>query len=325
MRTMSIEAAVAWAVRDELPKVGMDVVGGWVRAGAPNGAASPALAAHAAGSLGASVDARTNRYGVVPDFGALERSSPHPLALAIGEAMLSLDAIQPGGFDSWEPFEDLDLLAADPVAGPLLAQAERDARAQAGTMARMTGSLSALMVKRAVLGPPGGWETREVTARVVTGGNGKPVWLRRVARPARWNARGEVTATEMVEVEGFNPKTRRPWPDAYRKLTLTPDPLTLALARAEWQLWRAALDVLFEDVALLAVADMAITSSSLPLRPWLEGAPARPRVISGGDSAAMPAKDAAPRAGRVITAMAAEDHKARYRREATELARRKRR
>lgn len=298
MKTMTIEAAVAWAVRDELPKVGADPLGKMVRAGAPNGCSSPALAAAMAGSMGGAIDARANRYGVVPDLAALDRLTAHPAALLIGEAMLGLDAIEPAGFAEWDAFEDIDDLAADPIAGPLLAQAKADARHQAGAMARMLGALSALMVKRAVLPMPRGWECGEVTVEQVRSRTtGQACWFRKVERAAQWNEDGEVTATELVEVDGFNPKTRRPFPEAYRKYVLSPDPLAVALARAEWRLWRAGLDVILEDCAGPALAmGLRIMPSPLPMRPWVDGLP-ECRIISGGE--ALPHERAAerPRAG----------------------------
>ena len=283
MKRMTIEAAVAWAVRDELPKVGSDMLGRWVRASAPNGVTSPALAAHAAGSLGASVDARTNCYGVVPDFGALGRLEPHPAALALGEAMLALDAVQPSGFEDWDAFEDLAGLASDAITAPLLEQAARAARGRAGAMARMTRSLSSLVVKCAVLGAPTGWACGHVTTRLVSADNGMPLWFRMVKRPAQWNDDGEVTAWTEVEVDGYNDKAKRPYPEAYRKHMLTPDPMGVVTARAEWQLWRAALDVLAEDMQAqadeLAGVGVEITPCLLPLRPWVEGLADGPRVL----------------------------------------------
>jgi hypothetical protein len=300
MKTMTIEAAVAWAVRDELPKVGRDALTALVRAGAPNGCASPALASHMAGQIGGTIDAGTNRYGVVPDLGALGRMEPHPAALLIGEALLALDACEPAGFDEWDAFEDIDGLAADPIAAPLLAQARADARRQAGALARWTTSLSSLMVNRAVLGPPRGWDCDGIRVEMVKD-RGKPCWFRMIPRPVQWNADGEVTATEMVEADGYNAKAGRPYPDAYRKHVLSPDPLAVALARAEWQLWRAALDVICEDVAGVAL-DMGarILPSALPMRPWVDGLPAC-RIISGGD--AMPPERTArrPRAGAPLS------------------------
>jgi len=283
MRTMTIEAAIIWAVRDELPKVGADVVGGWIRASAPTGCTSPARAAATAGALGASIEARTNRFGVVPDMGALGRMEPHPAALVIGEALLGLDSIEPAGFAEWDAFADLDTLSSDPIAGPLLARARTDAQGRAGAFARMIGALSSLMVKRAVLGPPQGWDCGEVTAEVIKD-RGKPCWFRTVARPSQWNEHGEVTATEMVEVDGFNPKTRRPYADAYRRHVLSPDPLLVALARAEWQLWRAALDVVLEDAGEGALAHgVRLLPSRLPMSPWLEPVEGQ-RVLSGGEA-----------------------------------------
>jgi hypothetical protein len=284
-------------VRHELPKQAAETVGGWIRASAPNGCASPALASAVAGELGAAISAPANRYGVVPDLGALGRLEPHPAALAIGEAMLGLDAVTPASMDEWDAFEDLDGLAHDPIAAPLLEQAKRDARGQAGAFARMIGALSGLMVKRAVLGAPRGWDCGEVSARLITGANGKPLWFRKVTRPAAWNMRGEVTATCEVEVDGRNDKTQRPHDNAYRKHELTPDPLTVALARAEWQLWRAALDVIWEDAHDEALAHgVTLTPSRLPMRPWVEPMPC-PRVLGGGEVVEQGMGRVPPRAG----------------------------
>ncbi len=318
MKTMSIQKAIAWAVRDELPKVGLDV-GRMVSHGAPGRVASPGWASASAGAMGGLMDRGTNRYGVIPDMMAADRGEPHPDAVTIGDALLALDGVTPGGFEDWEAFDDLAGLAADPVAAPLLEQAKADARTRAGAMVRMTGALSALMVKRAVLGQPAGWDCGQVGVEVVSSDNGMPLWFRQVSRPVAWNADGETTQTEMVEVDGRNLKTRRPYPDAYRKHVLTPDPMLAVMARVEWQIWRAALDVVFEDVAGL-LRGVAVEPCALPMRPWVEDMGQAARVLSGGEALPMQPARAAPVAGRSVLLMAQDEHNGRMRAERRAVA-----
>lgn len=273
MRNMTIESAIRWAVVEELPK-DRPAVDRFGFAPQSQGAAYVAMMA---GQLGAVVASTVNQWGVVPDESQFLQRGPHPDAVRIGEALLSLDGIQPAGMEDWDAFEDLEGLNDDPIAGPLLARARMDARHQGGAALAMTRQLSGLMVQRAVLGPPTGWEIGEVEC-VMECAHGKPLWFRKVRRPAVWNAAGEVVEYETVEVDGRNPKTRRPYDDAYRKHRLEPDPLGVALARAEWQVWRAALDVLQVELDGRLEA-IALLPSRMPWRPWVEPVAKPARVL----------------------------------------------
>jgi hypothetical protein len=325
-RAMSVEDALRWAVRDELPKARPDLGS----LGAPRtGFSSPAYAAQAAGTLGAMAVA-VNRYGVVSELTQFASAAPHADALKLGEAMLALDDCRPAAFGDWEPFEDAAPACADEAAA--WARASALARGQAGTRAGVEGGLglravSGLMVKAAVLGPPGGWELGEVKMDVMRTENGQPRWFRSIERACRWNDAGEACAWEMVEVDGYNDKGKRPHADAYRRTVLTPDPLGVALARADWQVWRVALDVVFEDVMERGgLGTIELQPCALPWRPWMgdEARPAQGRVMPSLQMIEAHAVSPPPQAGRSLAAMSREEHAARYRREraAIEQARR---
>ncbi|HUO55085.1 MAG TPA: hypothetical protein VMU18_10105, partial [Rhodoblastus sp.] len=91
-----------------------------------------------------------------------------------------------------------------------------------------------------------------------------------------------------IEADGFDKVRRVPKPGAYRKTFLEPDPRDGVVSRAEYEVWRAALDVLFEDLrGTLSAFD--VQPCGLPMRPWEEGeaVPARVlpdlRVIDSGE------------------------------------------
>lgn len=278
---MTIERAIAWAVREELPKV--QVLAGLAHA--PNGCVTGS-GLKGVLALGTRIDhVPVNAYGVVALAGEHGRCDDD--ALRIGQALLALDAMardmagqMVDGLASWDAFEDLAGLDADPIAAPLLAQARDDARARARMVARLMAAPSEMMIRAAVLGPPRGWALDEVRADVVRASNGRPAWFRRERRPVAWNEDGEATAFDDVEVNGFNARAQRPHVDAYQRHVLTPDPLAVATARAEWQLWRAALDVLHEDLSG-RLERITLMPSAQPWRPWLEGEAARPHILPG--------------------------------------------
>lgn len=296
---MTIERAIAWAVREELPKV--QVLSELARA--PNGCVTGS-GLKAVLALGTRIDhVPVNAYGVVALAGEHGRCDDD--ALRIGQALLALDAMardmagqMVNGLGEWDAFEDLAGLDADPIAAPLLMQARMDARARAGMAARLLASPSEMMIHAAVLGPPRGWALDEVRAEVVRASNGRPAWFRRERRAVAWNDDGEAIAFDDVEVNGFNARAQRPHADAYQRHVLTPDPLQAAIARAEWQLWRAALDLLHEDLAG-RLARITVLPSAQPWRPWLEGEAARPRVLPGPALPEVIAKAGRVKGGRV--------------------------
>lgn len=320
-RKLSVEQALSWAVRDEWPKA--EAAARMIGQGAPNGYVTGGGFAQMM-ALGQRVDNhRINGFGVVPfeiDLGAV-----HGDALLLADAVRELDghlgAGLAQGFADWEPFADLAHMAGDAEVAALLDASRASARAMARAHCALTGAINRLVVKAAILGL-GGWEMGEPEVgyvRPVHGG--KPLWFRKVERPCAWNADGEAIAWDVVEADGYDAKRQRPYPDAYRKRRLDPDPALVALARAEWQVWRAALDCLFE-MAKGALATIDLTPSRLAWEPWACEHGAGPRVLSGGE--ALPAEVAPerPRAGRPLVMMAMDEARARYARERAGRARR---
>jgi hypothetical protein len=278
---MTIERAIAWAVRDELPKV--QALAGLAHA--PNGCVTGS-GLKGVLALGTRIDhVPVNDYGVVALAGEHGRCDDD--ALRIGHALLALDAMardmagqMVAGLGEWDAFEDLAALDACAIAGPLLAQARSDARARAAMAARLMAAPSEMMIRAAVLGPPRGWALDAVRPEVVRASNGRPAWFRRERRAVAWTEDGEPTAWDDVEVNGFNARAQRPHGDAYQRHVLTPDPLAVAIARAEWQLWRAALDLLHEELDG-RLARITLLPSAQPWRPWVEGQAASARVLHG--------------------------------------------
>lgn len=106
------------------------------------------------------------------------------------------------------------------------------------------------------------------------GVSGKPRWFRRLPVTSE-GAFGPVT--EEIEWDGFDHKRRRPFPDAYTKSYLDPDPVPVVPGRAEYELWRAALDLLVDDLSGTLESREPLASPR-PRQPW-ETPPASPRVL----------------------------------------------
>ena len=297
MRRMDVEAAIAWAVRDELPKVQAQGAGRMVRSDlARLGYGAGPLAAFSA--LGTAVDGGAlNAFGLVP-FGS--EGLPHPDAVTIWQALQLLDACALGDLDGWDAFPDLAAIEADAAGALLVARARADARALAGAQAAMRAQPSRLMVRAAVLGPPAGWEIGPVEVDVERGPYGKPLWFRRRAVACAWNERDEATAFHEMEVDGYDARARRPHADAYQRKVLRPCPLPAAMARAEWQIWRAGLDVVLEACREWGLESIAVEASQRPWEPWAGQGAGGPRVLSGGPALPMEPQPDRPRAGRSI-------------------------
>jgi len=67
---------------------------------------------------------------------------------------------------------------------------------------------------------------------------------------------------------------------------LEPDPVDGFVARAEYEVWRAALNVLVEDLKPVLVDHIPVASER-PWRPWEQGEAPAPRIfLSGGEKIA---------------------------------------
>lgn len=282
MKRIGIEAMLEWAYRRELPKVAAE----------RRAAAAPRVLAGGSAwwrvseacELGALVDA--NVYGCVPVDG--DEGEPHDDAVRLAALVEAVsDATVVGRPDDYAPIEDW----GDPT--PLLRAAVARAEARVWGIDPKTGetvlreTLADLVRRVAILGPSSiEWWGAPPYERVVCGPSGQEAWFRKVRAATKWDIHGDAIAWADVEVDGMNrkPKFARPFPDAYRRSELVPDPVEILVARMRWQIWRAGLDALAE-AADGCFAEHLVMPSSRPYGPWIGGGTS-PRVLTvtgGGD------------------------------------------
>lgn len=274
MKAIGIEALLRWAYCEELPKAqgrgGSLAVAGYGRAWGGT---------ERFGELLTIVDAPVNGYGVVPDFTAT--TEPHPDALAVHAAVSDMDGTVVGLPEGWAPLVDLigpDGLRDGEAAAAAVRGLDRVTVVDADGDRVWRGGVAALVRRHAVLGDRPDWRAEMPERRVLTGANGKPKWFRRQAVwagpvDANGDAIPEFGRFIEVEVDGFDPKRREPYPDAYAKELLEPDPGLAAEARAEWEVWRAAVAALAsglggEGSPLVAHRLLPFVESA---RPWVDG------------------------------------------------------
>ena len=257
MKRIGIEAFLAWAYRDELPKAETSGGGDWVVTSAGGWDAVSRQ-----GELMADLvnDGRINSYGVVP-LPASYGAPPHPDALTLHAAVSELAAMELDVPDGWSPLAGLGLTtveAQDAVrrAMPRVSAAGRDGRL------RFCQKPAELLRRHAILGGAPSWEFDRPKARFVSS-HGKPLWFRQ--RPVE----GAFGKLHMVEVDGYNARAGRPYAGAYRKTILVPDPAEAVPMRAEYEVWHAALGVVVDTLAAsCALHDHAVVMTERPARPW---------------------------------------------------------
>jgi hypothetical protein len=262
MRTMTIEAALRWAYRDELPKQP-------ARVRPPEEAGKPWNKVSSVGDYGTVIDSMSdaeNEFGLCP-FAQAE-TAPHPDAVELHAAVCRLDGLDLALPDGWNPLSDCGMgdeaLAAANRAAATLVYADRTGRSRLKIPPRL------LIQRCAILGPPI-WETEMPVRREFTGPDGRPRWFRRVTIPI-----GEGGHPYEIEVDGYDTKRKRAHPDAYRRFMWEPDPASIAADRGKWELWRACLDALVDDRDL-RLETISLSPSALPWRPW-ESAHQGPRI-----------------------------------------------
>lgn len=256
MKTIGIEAFLTWAYREELPKAeapgsgeGAIVMGnGW-----DSVAQQGELMAECVS------DGRPNSYGVIP-LSAWYGSPPHPDAFAAHAAVCDLAKVELDVPNGWAPLAHLGLTpeeADDAVRRALLRVAVRQ-----GDIWRLRCKPAELVRRFAILGGAPCWQT-DVPKRRFVSANGKPLWFRMI------QLTNHLGRQETREVEGRNPRTKRPYPGAYRRTVLEPDPVFAAIDRAEYEVWHAALGLLVEVLNEPGVLVAHQLSPSLaPARPW---------------------------------------------------------
>ncbi len=260
MKTIGIEAFLTWAYRDELPKAGAaeaSAVGGGMMSGMDGGWD----AVSRQGELMAEMvsDGRTNAYGVLPI--AIDAGPPHPDAVVLHHAVSALDGWEIGLPEGWNPLADMNLSERDASDAVARAMPRIMAPGRDGRM-RLRQRPAELVRHHAIMKSAPGWEAKAPVASMVVGPNGKPEWFRMVEVV-------EGMTRFSREVSGFNPRTRKPWPDAYKKTLLNPDPALAVIDRAEYEVWSAALDEVC--LTLQAGGELqahAVVRSARPARPW---------------------------------------------------------
>lgn len=261
MKAIGIEAFLSWAYVEELPKAGREPVMLGRTGGGGTGYGGGWDAVSLQGQLLAEMvsDGRPNQYGVLPL--AIDCGPPHPDALAAHAAISALDRWEIGFPDDWNPLADMNLADADiadcvgRARGRILTR-DKDGRE------RFRQRPAELVRHHAIMRSEPGWQAKAPIASFVLGGNGKPAWYRKVAV-------SEGVTTFEREVDGFNPKTRRPWHDAYKKMLLSPDPMLAAVDRAEYEVWHAALGEVCRTLAVSGtLTGHLVQHSARPARPW---------------------------------------------------------
>lgn len=228
-RQTGIIELLEWAYRQELPKAerisasGLAVVGGGSSWGM----------VYDFGILGTVIDAQLNGHGVVPV--ALDEGDVHPDALTLARAVDGLVGLSVEIAPDWSPFTDWadeDGLVADAV------------RRRTPRLAALTGrEIRTMVIARAVLGRKPDWRGQEPARAMVTRG-GKPAWFLKQKRIDR--SSGEEFE---CEVDGFNIRSQRPRPGAYRKYRLCEDVEGLAEERFRRSVWALAVRHVAAEVA----------------------------------------------------------------------------
>ncbi len=262
MKTMGIEAFLSWVYRSELPKAEASGTGAAFSLQAFGEVAAGWDAVSRQGELMAEMvsDGRLNGYGVIP-LPSWYGEPPHPDAFAAHRAAGELAGVELDLPPDWNPLSGLGL--TDEEAQDAIARALPRIAFMRDHVWRLRLKPAELVRRFAILGGAPNWQAESPKRRLVEM-RGKPAWFRLI------NIRSEVTGRiHAVEVDGRNPKTHRPYPDAYRKTTLAPDPALVAVERAEYEVWHAALVLLTDmlnETGVLAAHRLRPPSS--PARPW---------------------------------------------------------
>lgn len=260
-RVGPVEAVIAWAFREELPKVPRadgpsPMAGGWDRTGR-------------FAELLSLVDLYgVNRYGVVPDFAA--DRWPAPDAMAIAEAVSGLDEAELEMPEDWRPAPELDGFGG--LGSRAVSEAwRRMTRIESGRQVLRVRP-SHLVIRAAVLGPRlDAMELGDVVERFEAHGNGEAKWFVEKTVDVvvgAWPDGSDRTEARTVEQNGWNSRQRRPMPGAYRKTFLDPDPIPTIIARAEHEIWMSALEMVRCQLGG-RLSDVEMLPGAIPVAPWI--------------------------------------------------------
>lgn len=291
MLSMPVEKALEWAYREELPKEhGRSerciLPAPWSRSGMLD----------VISDLGVIID-RSNRFGVVPDYAAA--GGAHPAAVALHALVSAIDGIMRLDFGEVDLLDEFIVEAGE--GARLVDRASRSAVARAARLGAdgkwiAKQSIAELLRRRAILPAwSDAWEVPELSLAYETArADGRRKWYRKSKIAVAWNERGKPAKWDDVEVDGWNAAGKRPYPDAYNRLVLKPDPAEALESRLEWRIWRAALDVLQElskstvieergKHSSLASFGLQLADSQCPWSPWKarSGVMSTPKILCG--------------------------------------------
>jgi hypothetical protein len=262
-KPIEIEKLLAWTFREELPKAGA------ARALTGIGFGRAHRAVEKFGEYLTLIDCDgINRFGVVSDLMALEE--PDGDAIAVFEAVTALDEIEVELPEGWNPLADMDGIDAE-LPGLLARALDRVTVVDAAGARRMKVGPGAIVTRHAIMGDAPCWQAEQPERKIVVGAKGAPAWFRMITVETS-------DGPKRQEVDGYDQKGKRPFPGAYRKTFLDPDPLPAALARAEYEVWHSALDYL---AAVLAgeLQRFDVLPTARPARPWEEAGLIEPRIL----------------------------------------------
>lgn len=259
MRTIGIEAFLAWVYREELPKAEAPGSGAALSSAMFGDGGWDAVSRQ--GELMAETvsDGRVNSYGVLA-MPAWSGAPPHQDAFTAHRFVGGLAQMDLGLPDGWSPLQGLGLSAQEERAA--IARAMPRIATEHDDRWRLRFKPVELVRRYAILGGCPPWEADIPKARFVEM-HGKPQWFRIVMEEGAFGRLYE------REVDGFNQRSRRPYPGAYRKTFLEPDPMGAVIERAEYEVWHAALAMLVEDLnASGELTAHRISASPRSARPW---------------------------------------------------------
>jgi len=247
MKRVTIEELLNWAFVHELPK------GGGVEGLANGNSAWGTIV-----SLGTRV--QTGRYPGGGENYFIEQGEPNPDALALGYAVRSLRNLDVVIADDWAPLADWPAMPQPELVEEAVARAK--AHYFGRSVETRREAIVTLVAGTAALGREIEVSAEPSRVRMVERA-GKPAWF--VKRQMR-DANG---AMVMMEMEGRNPRTCRPYPGAYRRYELSTDPLGDILARLDYQVWIAALRGLERKIGKELVAHR-LSPFERSMTPWLD-------------------------------------------------------
>ncbi|MFC5036805.1 hypothetical protein ACFPFT_08685 [Tianweitania sediminis] len=287
-RSGPVEAVLAWAYRDELPKAPKiaagprDILGGWNKTSQWEEYLS-LVELHG-----------VNEYGCVPDFSA--QAWPCADAKLIADAVHTLNDCDLQMPEGWNPAPELDAFGG--LGAKAISTAWRRMTLQDGSgHARLRVKPSDLIIRRAVMGYNlDSLRLDHVTCEVERTGRRERYFLQKLMHVVvGQDSKGQdITRPEMVEVEGWSARQRRPLPGAYTKSYLDPDPVATIMERAEHEIWVAAMGLLHDAVAH-QLQDIIMLPSTVPAEPWAQNKP-QPRLLRDLPADAKFARDEEERA-----------------------------